>query len=390
MEFTRYNTTFKNIKPIRVKIPHSFHQLNESTSDYEFNICLIVKSNQKQFISNYFENYSPNEEILQYITKNSLIPINYSKNISIYSINDIKLYFKEYKQRRELLNNFTHFFVDHEISLYVYNLLGKTFQEHNKYPVPIYYSKNLSNVSSTLEQQKELALTNTKKDKTNNAQLVEALNEDRIHYNKLIKELHKHIYESTYLYLHNKNIQFKIGYSNMNISQIESNILSGLFYIMKMKLSNQWKSIKCIYLRTKDSPALPIYSHINFELYEYLQQKIAEKKEQQLTSSTSSSSQAVEGNKKKGKTVPALPPTEAVTAVSEKAKKGGAKKEVVVEAPVASEEVGGKKAKKSEKKRKHVEEEEEKEKVEESMQVEEKEEEVVQTKTDSKKKKRKN
>ena len=274
MEFTKFNTTFQNVKPIRVRIPHSFHQQSETNSGYEFNICMITKSNQKGAISQFFERFEANTELQRYFEENSLIPINYSKQVVVYSINDLKTYFKDYKTRKELLKNFTHFFVDSEISLYVYNLLGKVFQEHNKYPVPIYYTKNLSSQSATLEQQKELAEGTA-------TQEIENF-EDRINFPKIVKEMNKHVYFSTYLYLHSKNIQFKIGFTNMPISQIVENILSGLLYVMKFKLKNQWKAIKCIYLRTKDSPALPVYSHVNYELYEYLQRKIQEKQQGNL------------------------------------------------------------------------------------------------------------
>jgi hypothetical protein len=319
------------VKPIRVKIPHSFYHLPADSSeeiDHEFNICLITKSNEKEMISNYFENqFQLTKELSDYFQNNKLIPINYAKNITVYSINDLKLYFKQYKLKRNLLKNFTHFFVDNEISLYVYNLLGKTFQEHNKYPVVLHYSKRLGNNStadqavSTVEKQKELAEGNTVTD--NNS----------VNFDKIVKEINKNIYFSTFLFLHSKNIQFKIGFTHMTPKQLQENILFGLFYLMKFKLGNSWKHIQCIYLRTKDSPALPVYSHVNYELYEFLQLKINEKKsqQQQLTNDT-------EAKNKNAKKAPA-------SAKKPQQQQPGAEEE---EIPVPNDEGNNKKKRKHE------------------------------------------
>jgi hypothetical protein len=338
MEFTRYNTTFHNVKPIRVKIPHSFYHLPEDgSSDFEFNICLITKSHEKEAIANYFENFVTTSELSNYFQRNALIPINYQKNITVYSINDLKLYFKQFKNRKTLLKNFTHFFVDNEIALYVYNLLGKTFQEHNKYPVVLHYSKKIQNnqagaTSSALQRQQQLA-----EGSDHSAPPAAAGSGVSVNFDKIIKEMNKNIYFSTFLFLHSKNIQFKIGMAHMKVADLQENILFGLFYVMKFKLLNAWKHIQCIYLRTKDSPALPVYSHVNYELYEYLQNKLQQKQQQQQ--------QTVAPGTAKKLAAPATPapvarieaaPASAVK--SDKKKKRKATEEVVEEAEEPVEE----------------------------------------------------
>jgi hypothetical protein len=337
MEFTRFSST-TNIKPIRIKVPHSFYHTSSSssaTNDFDFNICLIVKSNEKDQLSSFFENYSPSSTIQSYFSSNNLIPLNYAKQVTVYSVNDIKKYFKEYKNKKELLSNFTHFFVDSEISLYIYNLLGKTFQQHNKYPVALYYSKNLSSLSNSLAKQQALAEGNSSDSSTNKDVSTTAIATTSVNYEKIINEMNKNIYYSPFLFLHSKNIEFKIGFTNMSIQQVQENILYGLFYIMKYKLGNSWKAIKCIYLRTKDSPALPIYSHINYELYEYLQVKLQQK--EQSGNGNASTAVVVPASVAAGKKGADAKKTEEPSAVSQ-TKKGNNKRKQVEEPEPKQEE----------------------------------------------------
>lgn len=301
VEFNHYGTTLKNIKPVRVKIPHSFYKQSNhrESSDYEFNIAIVTKSDDKEAVANYFSQLTSSNAPATSASGKSFLPLNYAKNITVISLNDIKRDYKEYNSRKSLLKQFTHFYADANIILYLYNLLGKVFREHNRYPVPLYY--NSTPVNKEDGESKPVSRN--------------------VDFAQIVKELHKNIYDSTYLYYHQKNIQFKIGYSNMPVREVAENILYGLAFLLEHKLSHgQWTSIKAIYLRTKDSPALPVYSHVNYELYHFLQAKLAARLAATGEGATSISGSGENKKRKLEKETPAVTENApAAAAVSESA-----------------------------------------------------------------------
>ena len=105
----------KITKPVRVKIPNTLFNIKSE----DHTICLFCKSDNKKSIEKYLES-NPIDGL-----------------IKILSIDDVKKHYVQFKDRKKLLKEHTHFITDSPIMGQLYNLLGKVFSQNNNYPIPI-------------------------------------------------------------------------------------------------------------------------------------------------------------------------------------------------------------------------------------------------------------
>ena len=107
------------IKPTRIIIPHSLFSPDEE----DHTICLFCRSDDKK-------------EIEEYLTAQPIIGV-----AKVLSINDVKKYHSQIKDKKTLLKAHTHFICDARIAPHLYNLLGTTFSARNNLPVQINFTK---------------------------------------------------------------------------------------------------------------------------------------------------------------------------------------------------------------------------------------------------------
>lgn len=203
------------VRPIRVKIPNSFFSVD--TEDHR--ICLFCKTEDK-------------EKIEELLIANPISGLS-----KVISISDVRKIYSAFKDRKQLLSEYTHFVTDATIMQHIYNLLGKVFSNRNNYPVPITYT-SVSKLP---------------------AAIVKAT-------------------ESSYMHVKGQNISIRLGHSGMKASDIVSNICSGVEFAVS-KLPQAWKSVHSIHLKSSDSPALPVYCKTASDTLSFVKAKTAESKD---------------------------------------------------------------------------------------------------------------
>ena len=198
------------IRPVRVKIPHSIF----SVDGEDHTICLFCRSEDKK-------------DIEEHVSKNPIEGLT-----KILSINDVRKLYVEYKSRKQLLKEHTHFVCDTRILKQLYNLLGKVFGDRNHHPVPIIY-RSVDNIRFAIEK----------------------------------------VISSSFMHLKGSVISIRLGHTGMNISEVTANVIDGIEFAIS-KFPNVWKSVKSIHLKTADSPALPIYSKLPSEEFAFVMKKL--------------------------------------------------------------------------------------------------------------------
>jgi ribosome biogenesis protein UTP30 len=278
-------------KPTRVKIPHSLFSADEEDNT----ICLFCRSDDK-------------EAITQYLEKNPI-----SGLTKVISINDAKKHYKQFKDKKTLLTEHTHFVCDSRIAGQLYNILGSTFSVRSDYPVQINF--------------------------TNPAQL---------------PGLVQKVIDSTYFHLAGKNVSIRLGHTAMKPEEVVANLLEGLPFAVE-KLQNGWQDVHSMHLKTNDSAALPIYSHSANEMMQYVSTQAAAipapassaaatpGKGKKTSASTSAATPAA--TEKKGKTSTTPTATKSTDDKTETAASGKKRKAEVAaeETPVASVPASAKK-----------------------------------------------
>lgn len=162
-------------------------------------MCYFCKSSDKKAIDEFIST-TPIESLTRVI-----------------SMDDIRKYFKAFKDLKELIKQHTHFVCDSSIMTQLYNLLGKTFGQNSRQPIPITFKS-----VATLEKSLNTAVS------------------------------------ATYMKVKGKTMVVRLGYTSMSGEQITANALHGLESACSY-FENKWDSVASISLRTPYSPTLPIY-----------------------------------------------------------------------------------------------------------------------------------
>lgn len=194
------------VRPVRVKIPNSIFFPEEE----EHSICLFCRSDDFDAITE-FHHESP----IRGLSK-------------VVSINHVRKNLAAFKDKKLLLAEHTHFICDTRVMAQLYNLLGKVFSARNNYPVPIDFTE-IGELPSSIQK----------------------------------------VVDSTYMQMKGQNVTIRLGYTRMSANSIVDNICNGVPFGVA-KLSNQWKDVHSIHLKSSDSASLPIYSKVSSDVFEYV------------------------------------------------------------------------------------------------------------------------
>eukprot|EP00743_Colponemidia_sp_Colp-15_P003912 GILK01004221.1.p1 GENE.GILK01004221.1~~GILK01004221.1.p1 ORF type:complete len:264 (+),score=40.48 GILK01004221.1:50-793(+) len=179
-------------KPVRVDIVHSLY-----TDDAE--MCLFVKDPQKEFKAKF------EQTPVKGLTK-------------VIGLSKLRSNYKQYEAKRKLCSAFDLFLTDERVLPLLPMLLGKTFFQKKRQPVPV-----------------DL----TKKD--------------------LVAEITK-ARDSTYLHMsQGPCCALRVAKTSFSKEEILANTLQAIDSAVD-KIPRKWKNIQSIHIKTSDSIALPIYN----------------------------------------------------------------------------------------------------------------------------------
>lgn len=209
------------LKPTRIDIPNSLY----STDIEDHTICLFCRSEDK-------------EKIQEFLATNPIDGLT-----KIVSLNEVKKHYVLHKDKKQLLKEHTHFLCDARIMSHLYNLLGKVFGARSSYPIPIAISAN---------------------SRPGKGPAVDT----GLQLNKLEGVVMKAV-NSTYMHLSGRNITIRFGHTGMGTKSVIENIMQGM-PVAVTKFKNEWKDVMNIYIKTNDSPSLPLYSKSTDIVQKYL------------------------------------------------------------------------------------------------------------------------
>eukprot|EP00941_MAST-03F_sp_MAST-3F-sp1_P003133 g3133.t1 len=184
-------------KPIHIPIPHSLYDLDTCE------ICLFVKdADAKTIKAKLAENPVPGLK-------------------KVIGLEKLRKNYKQYKEKRQLLNSYELFLTDDRIMPMLPTCLGKKFFNAKKHPVPIKCTAK-KNLAKQVERARN----------------------------------------ATYLYLGWGSCSaVRIALTSFEPNEIVENIMTAMETIVE-KIPKKMKGIQAIHLKTNDSIALPIYNSI--------------------------------------------------------------------------------------------------------------------------------
>jgi hypothetical protein len=202
------------IRPVRVKIPHSL--FDADTDGEGHSVCLFCRSEDKAMLESTLE-----QNPIDGVT-------------AVVSIDQVKKNFKAFKERKELFSQYSHFICDNRIFSHLNNLLGKVFSRRNNHPIPIEISKMA----------------------------------------RFEKSVMNSIHNSTYMHLSGQNITVRMGLTCMDSAEVVANVQQGIRTVVE-KIGCGWGGILSVYIKSSDSPALPLHNSYANEMGEFVNTKIA-------------------------------------------------------------------------------------------------------------------
>lgn len=235
------------VKPVRVQIPHSLFNPEEDDS-----ICLFCRSEDKAQM----EKFKESNEV---------------KGLAlVLSIDDVKKYYREFKDRKLLLKEHTHFVCDARVVRQLYNLLGNVFSARNNYPIPVDLDK-AAKIASSIQK----------------------------------------IVQSTYMHLSGQNISVRLGTTAMAGKHVSANLLHGINFAVE-KFNGQWGNVGSVHIKTASSAALPVYSKVEDEMLQFVSSQAGVKP---TTKSGKSAASAVKATPKKAVAAPVVEAAKAESAI---------------------------------------------------------------------------
>lgn len=189
-------------KPLQIELKHAIYG-----PKYLTHVCMIVKDPQRAF-------------------KDQVQDLDIPCLGKVIGYQKLMKNFKEYKDRRQLVNEFDLFFCDSRIYSMLPKVTGKYFYLKKKFPVPL----KLAGSEKTIEETFEEAM------------------------------------KCTYFMPGNgPNYTIKIGRTSMNAKNCVSNIVNAVYKALPLILGNTLKptKVQSITLKTQSSIELPIYNHLS-------------------------------------------------------------------------------------------------------------------------------
>ena len=153
-------------------------------------------------------------------------------SITVISLSEVVRLYKEFKDRKSLLSQHTHFLCDARIMSHLYNSLGKVFATNNKYPIPIEADKDV------------------------------------------VKALRKAL-DSTFMFLKGQDVSVRLSNTRLTQEASVTNISTGINGAVE-KVPGGWSNVHSIHLKTAASPSLPIFGKSAKQAVAFIEQKAAE------------------------------------------------------------------------------------------------------------------
>jgi len=266
------------MRPVRVKIPNTMYNTNEE----EHSVCMFCRSEDKEAIEAFFR-ANPFDGLT-----------------TIISLNEVKKQYKAFKDRKELLNNHSHFVCDIGIVSHLYNLLGKVFSQRNNYPIPV-------KVDGCFKGNTKLL-----------ANVLQAV-------------------DSAYMHLHGSHINIRLGNTGMPVSDVADNVYEGVHFAVDGKIKDSWKNIHSVHIKTPTSASLPLYYRNSKEMTQVLAASVAAASSSKKVTALAATPVASAVKPKKAAKTPVAAPEPAATPVASAVKpKKAAKTPVAAPEPVAT------------------------------------------------------
>jgi ribosome biogenesis protein UTP30 len=204
-----------SVKPRRVEIPHPLWKTNEDCVDdlQEPSVCLIVKEDSKEWVQELISSF-PNE--MGFIKK-------------VLGLDSLRKKHGKFEQQRALIHRFDVFMADDRILPMLTKVLGKSFLESKKQPIPVSFSRKTS-----------LPFM-------------------------ILKSL-----QSTFWFMSQGTcLTVKAATTSMSESHIIENI-NAICAEIPPKVPHQWANIRSISLKLARSTSLPIYNMAPLEIQRIL------------------------------------------------------------------------------------------------------------------------
>jgi len=192
------------------------------------------------------------KEIEEFLSAQPIIGVS-----KVLSINDVKKYYVQIKDKKTLLKAHTHFICDARIAPHLYNLLGSTFSARNNFPVQITFTKA-----------------------------------------SMLPSIITKIVSSTYCHLKGTNVSIRFGHLGMSAEDVLENMLEGVTCFVS-KLKNEWKDVHSIHIKSSDSASLPVYSKSADAMLQYIVQKSTSSEESKEPLQKKDKKKAKGGNNEK-------------------------------------------------------------------------------------------
>jgi ribosome biogenesis protein UTP30 len=185
----------RHVKPIKLALPKPW----KCAEDELTTVCLITKDPQREY-------------------KDLIKPLGLKSVSKIIGVSKLRTKYKPFETRRQLCNGYDVFLADERILPMLPKILGKTFFDKKKIPIPVNLAKR-----------------------------------------KDLKQELKDAVECTPLHLGSGAcISIKIGLANQSPKDLTSNVKSIIEQAVE-KIPGKWNNIRSIHMKTAESISLPIY-----------------------------------------------------------------------------------------------------------------------------------
>ncbi|KAJ3046219.1 hypothetical protein HDV00_000031 [Rhizophlyctis rosea] len=182
------------VKPLRIPIRHAL-------LDEKAEVCLITKDPQRTY-------------------KDLLAEKGVTRVSKVIGVSKLKAKYKSYEAKRQLCSSYDLFMADDRVLTLVPTLLGKTFFQKKKHPVPVDMTKG-----------------------------------------NLLGEIDSAI-GATYLHLNKGTCNLiRVGTTGFTADQLVENITTAIGPIVE-KIPQKWKNVQSIHLKTTTSVSLPLWNSL--------------------------------------------------------------------------------------------------------------------------------
>jgi len=139
----------------------------------------------------------------------------------VIGLQKLRTNYNQVDEREKLAKSYDLFLCDKRIFTFMPGRLGKPFFKRRKFPIPVSLSKS-------------------------------------VFVDRIVSARDSTIVRAN----GGTSISINVGYSNMEKQQIADNVVTVIQNLVKNHIQGKWKNVLAIHLKTLDSPAFPIYTHL--------------------------------------------------------------------------------------------------------------------------------